>query len=95
MGGYLKGVWVELGHMVCEVHQARAVPCGTDGDKSHGRLSSWAIIPAWNSEEAKNSSLNLTFSSSSPHYCQGRKTEHIYFFNSGTPFLLLLGLYLC
>lgn len=40
-------------------------------------------------------SLNLTFSSSSPHYCQGRKTEHICIFNSGTPFLLLLGLYLC
>lgn len=30
MGGYLKGVWMELGHMVCGVHaQACDISCGT------------------------------------------------------------------
>lgn len=59
MGGYLKGVWVELGHMVCGVHQAHDVPCGTVGAKSHGGLSSWDIIPTRMSKESKNSKFEF------------------------------------
>lgn len=42
MGGYLKGVWVEVGHMVCGVHQACNAPCATDGGILflHGSLRS-------------------------------------------------------
>lgn len=59
MDGYLKGVWVELGHMVCGVRQACDVPCGTVGAKSHGGLSSGDIIPARTSEEPKNSKFEF------------------------------------
>ena len=67
---YLKGRWMELGRVVCGVHaQTREVPYGTGGVGSLGGYPRMTLFLL---------SLSRTFSSSSPHCCQGRQTEPVF-----------------